>query len=499
MKDKLSDISLKYSFLGAFTAAMLCYTLFLINGYGCADTTNEAPILYVGGLWAVRLGRFLLPIVNGLTGMVIIPILCLIINVCCQALVTVILDKMWSFNNKAFIFFTAFVLTSAPACVTQHLYIYMSIAYGLAGLSATLFAYFAFFKKGIINAIISVFFLCFTLGLYQAYLGFSTAVILLTILLNLISGKTKELVKPVFKTILSGGLGLLLYWVLMKISLLLSNTTVPEYSGADSIGIFNSITNLNKSVSTAYLDFYLYFTQNSVFTFMFLIFAILISIHFVKLLISKNILGAVLMAAAITLLPLIFNIICIIVPERRVNQLMGHHMQLILPFIFVLINRISRKTFTNAMTCVIFTIVSLNLTVNAYATYLSAELSYIYNDTIVSAALSRIYNTEGYKENMTIIPLGFPDETKTQENNPLQNRNYFAEFKSFVFWHNLPWMSTWSKYLYRYHGICTEYPEEEYATLANTEEAINMPCFPEKDSIRIIDDKIIVKFGEQRP
>ncbi|MCR5108294.1 MAG: glucosyltransferase domain-containing protein, partial [Lachnospiraceae bacterium] len=160
------------------------------------------------------------------------------------------------------------------------------------------------------------------MGLYQAYIGCGTLVILLYLAYELYRDKKeyRELLMFILRTIIVYVIGGILYYVLLQINLVHYEVTMDDYNNASSYGLGPAIMNLPHSFLRIYNDFREYYGQvimktniyeKKIYVVIFALIAIHLLIAIVNLF-KRNKLKAVLFTACILLIPIGVDVVLFI-------------------------------------------------------------------------------------------------------------------------------------------------------------------------------------------
>lgn len=507
-KIKQKIIKYRYSVIfPAFVASFFANFLFLIHGYTSPDGLCEGMIDYTGALWALSIGRWAIYFLNFATLNIVMPFFNVMISVLCCSIVTILLAELWNIQKKGCLCITAVSITIAPAIIAQYLYIYMDLAFSLALLFSSLSAYCILHFHGKKSFIGAILLLATGLGGYQSYIGFTAAIIILTLLLRLIRGMTfREFFHQLQRSLAMGILGCLLYITILKINFLIFNVQMSSYSGADKIGILNTLTRLPESFVNIYIDFFEYYTINTAhrnvwFVLLLSITVLILVLRIGKLIYQKNFKEAFTALFCIIVLPISMNLVVLIVPDHSTSVLMSHQMQLLIPFALTLLqpdsNYIFEKVSTICIT-VLSGIICWNCLLVAYATHYSVGFSYQYTETLSRNILAQVQNMEGYTPDTRILYAGIPDEEAIQKNNPIYK--YSMQHPS-VFWNDEYGLLTcWPNFNKYYLAVDTGvFTKEEYHNVLDSAEFQNMPCYPSSGAIQFIGNDIVVKLQELPP
>lgn len=117
-------------------------------------------------------------------------------------------------------------------------------------------------KQGLKNKIISILLVVCMLAIYQSFLSTLTATFLLYYIVKF--SKSEEVsVKEILINLLCLIIGATVYFIVLKVLLLVTNTNLTGYQHASSIGLVSIVTTIPYSLKLAYLDAANHVTANS--------------------------------------------------------------------------------------------------------------------------------------------------------------------------------------------------------------------------------------------
>ena len=218
-----------------------------------------------------------------------------------------------------------------------------------------------------------------------------------------------------------------------------------------------------------------------------------------------------LLAAALSLLPLLFSALALplaidlvdVVVEGEVNTLMSHPLQMVIPFALVLAWREAGPLWWQRLVrlgaAAAVALVCWWGTIVAYASYQTVAMAYRYVGTLTDAILTRVLNDPAYDSDMRVLIAGLPDESEAQKFNFLFDKSAYT--KNMVFWDGTAGvLGNWKHYIYDYHGLWIgEVSTDEYYDIIDSEAFGGMPVYPAEGSLQTFGDILVVKLEEDPP
>lgn len=219
-------------------------------------------VFYNGYSWEISLGRFGLYVVGLLKCFLTIPHIDILISYFIISISLVILFDLFSFRKKEDIILYILIICLNPITSATLLFNYCSIGYTLAFLCSILSIYVYYKEENKIKKyLFSLILIVVALSMYQAYLSvIVTTFIIYNIKLLL---EKKENFKLSLKYILTLLMGAILYFIIMKISLLVFHVNMSNYSGADKIGL-QTLLSIPKKIGLSYKLFYEYYFTDKI-------------------------------------------------------------------------------------------------------------------------------------------------------------------------------------------------------------------------------------------
>lgn len=453
--------------------------------------------------WEISLGRFGLYIVGILKSFLIIPHIELIISIIILSLVNILIIDIFKIKNKIFQIITCILISVCPTISSIFLFNYCSVAY-MISLFFSIFSLYYLIKGNnkYLKYIIPIISIIISMSMYQAFISTSLTLLLLYNIYNILNNNFN--LKDFFKNIFIIGLGIIIYYLLMKLSLIVFNVNLSNYSGANSFSIEN-IINIPNMIIKTYTTFYeLLFTNkilNNTILYNHLINISIIIITIISIIIDiiknklslKNIL---LLIISIVAIPIFTNFILLIIPNTKMQLLMASSYILLIPFI---ISELQNKEIIKYILIALLILLIRNYTIETSATYSSLETTYNKTYKIASNIVDKINDIDYNKK---IMITGNLDKNKYYNNtNDLELNNIYKLNYGFIANKSLFWdeytniKNGWTRFMYEYLGVKIDFIDiNNYNKILQSKEYKEMQEYPNKESIKLIDDIIVIKF-----
>lgn len=500
---KHGALVLKAACIGMF----LCHFLFLFYGYTSPDGSNEGLFYFWNQNWHLSIGRWFVRYLSAMGGNVVMPAVFMAINALCIAAAMLLLADLWHIESNLFLVLGTLAMVSAPSVIEQYLVIHVAYTYGLSLLMTVLAAYLVLHRKGIPSFLSAMLLLALSMGCYQAWIGFATGAIVMTLMLDCLQERPlPEIFRRAGKALAMGLLGAAVYFAVLQLEIHRYNITLSDKGGLSSFGAGSFLGGLGSKILQAYRDFKDYFTSGPNHTGKILLVillgtAVLLLLGWLRL-VRRRKPQAVLLAVLGLLLPLAINIVDVLI-EGNINVLMSHPMQLMVPFALVLAEQArgcdAWEKLARVGAGAVAVVLCWLCTVTAYASYRTVALAYEYVDTLSTAILTRVFNSTDYTSDTRVLIAGLPDESEAQKFNFLFDKSAYT--KNMVFWDGRAGvLGNWKHYLYDYHGVWIgEVDTDEYYDIIDSEAFKEMPVYPAEGSLEKFDDILVVKLEENPP
>lgn len=468
-------------------------------------------------VWEAMLMRFGLEFVQILKGNIVSPVLATLLSNIFLGITVLLVIDILEIKNKYFKYLIALVFVVAPNISSTLAFFYCSDAYVLGLLFATL-AVFLMKKYNNKKWIIAIsgLLIALSMGMYQTYLSVTMVLCIATLIIDALNKKDKkEIFINVLKYIIMGVIGITLFYLLAHITLLIKRLPVAGYSGANTIGL-QTILQLPKLLPEAYASFFNYYFNDKMIPnriwgtniFYIIIFTIMFisSIYIiVKNEIYKERINTILAVIFIIIAPICFGIIELMVPDVDIHILMACSMIYIFPVFFKILEMLPKGSISNAFKYIVI-FCSLAIiwiyTCQNNASYIALEAMQNQTESTVQRLVTQIEELDEYNLEMPVLFLGSlegnsylkRDNTDTEAKKIYDRSWGFIANQSKIWWGN---MDCWRKILYEYCGVNTKLVSiSESEEIFETEEYKAMNYYPQKDSIKIINNTVVVKISD---
>ena len=498
----LKKIDKKYyvTFFSTFFWGFLAHGVAFFNKFAIHDDISAlfgVGTTYSLGRWLLGiLGRtvtvllqhhYSLPLLNGVLSLTFIGLSC------------VLIVKLFGFQHYLSCIAVTGIFTTIPCMTSLFGYMFTAPYYMFGVLMAVGGGYLICSRK---NVWLGIVIAGCSAGIYQAYLPLYCSILLFSLITEVIRKKMSN--AEFWKKTISAGLealgSLIVYLVLTKVSLILTNTELQGQRGIDSVGHV-PVTEYLKRVLTAYHQFFVPSGYKSAFIYPFntiyLYWAVLILIALLcfRILRERKI-NKLHFLLLVSLLPAAVNLIYIMCDYYAVYSLTIYGHVMIFVFLVLLMERTAFGSQINKMLfrCSMGVLLLISMIFCRFdnACYLKAQLVQSGTISYYTALIARIKSTPGYRDE---YPVAYIDEFNVND----ESLSYVWEFSPLnmsPYWGYIRAVNDYSKegFMKYWCGYSPKTVDPEKFT--NMEEVRNMPAYPDEGSIKVIDETVVVKFGE---
>ena len=426
------------------------------------------------------------------------------------ALSAFILIRIFDIENALLQSILCGLLVTYPVVTSTFGYMFTAPYYFFALFLAVFAVYFELSRNNAVSFAVSSLCICLSTGTYQAYFSVAVTCFVLVIIVGIIDDRfdsVKTIFLRGFRYIFICAYAMAEYYIIWKVFLNLSNISASNYQGINNIGS-SGINGYLEGIWEAYRIFFLrsegsscnLFPLKGAFLLEWAVICICAGISLALILrkIRKNVFEGLLLVCLIGILPLCFNLICVISaasPGSFLHTLMLYADAMLYVYCIWLLQYIlkNKAPITHKFYRMSAVLLSLLLIMNVYfanACYLKAEILQEQTMSEMTVLVTRIKSVEQYKDEMPVafVLTGELDSTRT-------DNEFFEDFKIVPFGLRLsnPYSMRRNmlNYLSIWCGFSPEYVDSKH--FEKMEEVEAMPCYPDDGSIRIIEGTVVVK------
>lgn len=501
---KLKNQQYKIPFVSAMVIGLITHMVMIVNKYPNMDSMSNFYFdqnMVTSGRWflicACGISSFYdLNFVNGLLAIIFLSV--------CAVFVT----RFFNVEKRTSLILIPAVMMTFPAVAATMSYMYTVDGYMLGLLMAILAAYitkkykYGFFAGGVL--------LAFSMGTYQAYLAFTILMVVFDLMLGIVTNeKIKDLWNRAWKFLVMGISGGVLYYVILKICLVLEKKELDTYQGINEMGKI-SISALPTMIKDVYFDFAAFASKGRIFVnnpFSMVVMCILIAGMIISIcaLVAryeayKKWYNWVLMIFFLVTLPIGCNIILLMSSQAEYHLLMRMQWELFLIIGIVICEKAiscledlkENVQIAKIVSVVVISFICYNFFLADNIAYFNLNEKYEKTYAYCVRLLDRIEQTEGYYQGIPICMVGVISEdsypsTDITGNVTTRMRGTDGDFLLYK-------GEQYQEYMKHYLGASLNIlTGDDVIDMYYSDEYQVMTSFPDKDSIKIVNGIMYIK------
>ena len=474
---------------------------------------------YIAGGWEFSIGRWLWPLADALRfGVQTDPINSLL-TLSLVTLSFILVRRLFTTKDSFLTYLLGMAFISSASVSIQLSYRYMSPIFGLSLFLSVAAAYCVIRTENKARAVVQgTVCLTLSLGLYQANLGSFCLILLVYFLMLLFQKLDRSLIHAhIAKSLCSAAAGVALYYLTLKLILLVTGFQMSEYNGAASVSPLYVLKRLPTGVAKAYQIFGVYFFRNQYrnnilqavgfFALIVLLVGFGLLKRFWRVVQSRDLEYILLSAAALAVLPAVCNVMLLITSEATWRLQMAGALDLFIPLCILLLDVTRKEQPQNEklrMAVIGGTVRLAGLIVygNVYMRAVDQEAMYEGRKSLKSMT-DRIADDLmdfGYfdgEERLPVVFVGRPSSNPT-----FLMREYYLYANTYAqigrFWGSADVArQVWKSVFQNITPVNFTYGRvERYLEVYAESETEQMPTYPQEGYIRQIGDTVVVKISD---
>lgn len=413
---------------------------------------------YNGYSWEISLGRFGLYVVGIIKSFFNFPHIDLIISYILISSISVLLINLFDVKSKINKAFIILIMGISPIISSNLIFNYCSIGYLIAFIFSILSLYFYInIKNKYFKYLVPIILIVTSLSMYQAYLSCIVTVYALYFIKYLLDNKKDY--KSILLYIPVILIGVIVYFILMKLSLAVFHINMSNYSNADSLNILSLITSIPSKIIDSYFLFINFFFSNDIMKNTYFynhIINFIILIMFIGCIIYNilkndiNRINIVLIGILIILMPILLNSVIFVINDSKLQLLMSSSYLIL--FVFIISNINFNKKFINYICLLVFGLLLRNYLVQVNSSYLTLENTFNRYYTIIGSAINNNINDLDKK----FVLVGNIDSKLYIDNISKSNYGYISDES--IFWDEFNLRSiAFKRFCFEYYGVNVNY------------------------------------------
>lgn len=457
-------------------------------------------------------GRWFLQPLSDISTRFQMPVVIGIISIFMLALCAGITVKVLDVTNTINIILISGFIVSIPSVACIFSYMYTADAYFISLAFNALAVYLA--KKYRFGWLPSIFLIALACGTYQAFICYAAGLFLFDCILRLLAGEPhNKVIKAGIKYVLTLMVGLLLYYAILNLLLLIKNVSLSSYQGINSMSLSN-IKGFLSGIPLAYKKFNNYLFQSPYMTKFYQLMQTLCCAVFygaliyltIKRKLYKDKIRFLLLLLGVGLIPLALNLITVLSVGADVHALMIY--SFVLQFVFTIklaelsVQRMIQAEsaswpFLHMVNIILCCFLLWNNFCISNMAYLRLQVCYENSYALANRVVTRIESLDGYSPELPVAIIGEASRkiygNTVEEFSQINTLTGTADTLLFI---PEPHLRT-RKFIENYIGIrMRSLNTEQKLSLGNSEIVMGMPSYPAEGSVAMVDGVIVVKLSE---
>lgn len=451
----------------------------------------------------ITLGRWSEIIIPYISPSVMFLFVCILLPI--TAFLTI---KTLGFSSRVFSILSAMICVVFPSLSYAFGYTILVAIYCITLFEAVLAVYFTLkYKYGFLPG---AFLFGIACGGYQSSIGLSISLCFCLLFIALISGQPlKQCFLYALRFLSMGALGMIVYFIGMKLSLYITHLELSTYKGMSEIGKI-PLASIPSLILKTYRNFFAFFKGEAFFYasgaaklsyLLFAAFGLLCLIYaLIQFAQKREFVRCLLILIFTAAAPTIFNLFDFVVPSYGASALNVY--QFVFAFLWLLrwldnyVNRFSFSQWIMSIACII---VIANFYYIDNVHYLKAEAITDRSIYLWNRILSRIEETEGYQSNMPLMIVASDSYRKEiakngREFSPVILNEYEQGLGAYIAlgpWANhKPIVLLRNLFGVEFSGV----DDKEISHILSSPDYLEMAVYPEAGSLKVINKVMVVNF-----
>lgn len=455
----------------------------------------------------VSMGRWFLPIASGVSSFYDLPWLTGLLAIIFHALGAVCITEVFNIKKNVTACLVGALVASFPTVASVMMYNYVADAYALSFLLATLAALFLTREKP--KYLLSVVLIALSVGIYQAYITVTIMLLLCYLIIETLRCDTKiiDLVTKTVKFLLTGVIGMLVYYLALTVILKITKTALLDYQGfgdaasLSGLNILGSLYTIKESFFGYFFDFSSGFNLFSVLNIFLLGFTVALYLIYIikhKLNIAKFLITVFLVA----LLPIGASVLSFVNCNIDYHNLMKmgflvFYLLFILIYEIVEFDNIKLSAVKSWSVLLLSAVLIFNYIIIANASYHKLNMAYEKSIGTLNRIADRIEQTQGAKECDSILVLGALENSEAYSSDLPPEMTGTTDGFIIRADDEIVGQSVLCSALNDYCGKNYKFLSgKEKEDLLKKADENSLSCWPDKNSIQVIDNVIVIKLGD---
>lgn len=480
---------------------------YFLNSGGLSPDALSESYFHIAGPWEIQLGRFSLPLLDHLRFGFVNHFIIILIALSFMSGSIILIRRILKLKSRLLIFILTLLTAAAPQFTETYMYLYCADSYLLAFFGATLAVY-ALTKINTIRKnkfwfLVAIFSTILVSSLYQAYLGVLLGLLIIYTIKEIIETDTKTALKKFLRNCLIIFIGICFYYILFRVFCKINHVRPSAYKGANGLGL-ETILALPKNILNAFVDFYNFFFAERIIInnnfyfrqFFYLALAIILTLVLAKVIKNRKNSQKIATICLIITFPIFINIMNLIASGTRINLVTGPGLITTFVLLIFLLDQLKNSSLNNLLrwlSSILLIIVAWTFMLSNTHTYIARNDQYSDFKTIMSNIYQKATSLENYKKDLPFLFSNIIDTParEYEKTNGMITGNTIS-------WTGYAGVMRYEEFFKKFLGVDIKSADEhKYLEIVNTKDFQDMPVYPEANSVKIINDVVVIKVSDQ--
>ncbi len=452
----------------------------------------------------IALGRWFLPVVCSFSSFYDLPFFNGIVTIIFHALSTACICKILNVQKNVTAFIIGAVIVSFPTVTSVLMYNYVADGYSVAFLLSTVAAMCLTKEKP--RYVLSAIMIALSAGIYQAYITVTVMLVMIDLIDRVIyhNMSTKDIFKRGISIFLSGLAGMVLYYIILKILLVIYQVGLLDYQGLSSSLTLSNIDLAGSLyiIKETFVNCFFQFSDGlNVFTFINIVIFIFTLLHYIKYIFINKIYKTpikffILIAMGFMLL-IGAGILAFINAQIDYHNLMLMGYSVFYLFFIILYERGEECSCIKSWAIVIISVVLIfNQVIISNVSYHKAQMAYERSYGVLIRIADRIEQIPNSDKCEKIMVVGALENSKEYSANLPPDITGITDGYIIRADDETVSQSVLCSALNDYCGKNYKFLSgDNKKALMKNRKVEDMPIWPAKDSIKVVDNTIVIKLG----
>lgn len=507
----LTNVDRKYklTFISTIIFGLLSQGMGLFNKYSYHDDIMNMFTVgstTVSGRWMLELlskielfifgdGHFSLPLFNGILAIIYI------------GLIACVIIKLLDIKNNVLCILIGGIMVVFPVITGMFAFMFTVRQYMFALLIGVIGLFLALTNNKWWIKVIGIILISCSIGIYQAFIPVYLSLIVIYLIkeTNTDDNTYKDVLKKIGLALAYVASFMILYFVINKIALSITNSTLTEYQGIKNMGQDSIVTYLKRAYYACCVFLlpskdsmcYMYFGNIQIVYYLLMLVGVILFVMLFTNIYKKDKIKGIILVVLFVCIPLATNFIFVMVNPGQVHSLMVYGQVMLFVLLAWLIDKEYLElekvsSYVKKVGTILLLLVSVMYIRVDNECYLKAEITQEQTISYFTTLITRIKSVEGYDDEYPVSFVfkdgGRIDDLSMTNFDQFNDLTVYPYYEMYRYVNNYEWkdfMKVWCGYSVNI---------DDGADIKDTKEVSEMNCYPDDGSIKVIDNRVVVRF-----